>query len=120
MNSDTEQLEIKDAEIPTEVMKETLLTKAEREKKLSKNLSPMIKVYKNIIKNMKIAQGLKEEDEFFKVLHPISNYMSTDDMKVLPLGQQNRIITARSRRLQRKQRNIELAKKGAFYEKGNF
>lgn len=100
MNSDTGELEIKGSQE---------LSKPDASG--MRRLSPMEVIYHNIVKRMKEAQGLKEDAAIFKVLHPISNYMSEDDIKILSPDQQVRITDARQKREQRKQKRVELVKK---------
>ena len=105
MNSDTGELEIKGTQGPVQPDASGM-----------RKLGPMEIVYNNIVKRMKEAQGLEEDADFFRVLHPISDYMSDEDIKILPSNQQARIADARAKRERKKQRRIELSKRGAFYE----
>lgn len=114
MNSDTGELELKGGE-PEQPKTVEQIKNAGKVRKLT----PQEVMFNNIVKRMKEAQGLDEDAETFRVLHPITDYMSEADIATLPANQQARIAAARAKRARKQKRRNELARKGAFYVSQN-
>lgn len=67
--------------------------------------TPQDIAFKNIVKRMKEAQGLEEDADYYRILHPISNYMSAEEIRALPKPTQQKIVDARVKRQKRQARN---------------
>jgi len=86
-------------------------------KSIAEPKSPHDVMYNSIVKRMREAQGLEEDAEGFKVLHPISDYMSEAEINTLAPNHQRRIAAARAKRIRKQERNRRIACRNNFGEK---